>query len=254
VLKISASPYNEVVLPPSMDDLREFFRAIPQGEERSTAIRIGALSSTHRMMAKIVQQNIWPVAWRKDLILKRAQFVYAIHLCLPFCLCKHILGVILEARDESTAGPPFGCLLTQIILQSGINVNGEPKMKIQQPISKQTLMKSNAQLRRDDSNDEVPPPAAMPVGFPDMASSSHTVPPSEPEVNYAQITEALAALQGRMSSLQVSMCSMQLAVHSIDRRVEQNQLDLQEGLKYHHPSSSDDEDVADGILPMPEDV
>jgi hypothetical protein len=154
VLKISASPYNEVVLPPSLDDLREFFSAIPHGEERSTTIRIGALSSTHRMLAKTVQQNIWPVARRSDLILKRAQFVYAIHLRLPFCLRKHILGVILEARDESTAGLPFGCLLTQIILQSGINVNGEPKMKIQQPISKQTLMKSNAQLWRDDSDDE----------------------------------------------------------------------------------------------------
>jgi hypothetical protein len=84
------------------------------------------------------------------------------------------LGVILEARDESTADLPFGCLLTQIILQSGINVNGELKMKIQQPISKQTLMKSNAQLRRDESDDEVSPP--------------------EPKVNYAQIMEALAAL------------------------------------------------------------
>jgi hypothetical protein len=180
--------------------------------------------------------------------------------CL-FCLCKHILGVILEACDESTAGLPFGCLLTQIILQSGINVNGEPKMKIQQPISKQTLVKSNAQLQRDDSDDEAPPPAAMPVSFPDMASSSHTVQPSELEVNYAQIMEALAALQGGMSSLQVSMASMQqsmssmqLAVHSIDRRVEQNQLDLQECLKHHHLSSSDDEDGADGILPMTEDV
>jgi hypothetical protein len=61
-------------------------------------------------------------------------------------------------------------------------------------------MKSNAQRRRDDSDDEVPPPTAMPVDFPDMASSSHTVPPSEPEVNYAQIMEALAALQGGMSS------------------------------------------------------
>jgi hypothetical protein len=259
VLEISASPYNEVVLPPSLDDLREFFCTVPQGEERSTAIRIGALSSSHRMLAKIVQQNIWPVARRSDLILKWAQFVYAIHLRLPFCLCKHILGVILEARDESTAGLPFGCLLTQIILQSGIN--GEPKMKIQQPISKQTLMKSNAQLRRDDSDDEEPPPTAMPVSFPDMASSSHTVPQSEPEVNYAQIMEALAALQGGMSSLQVSMSSMlqsmssmQLAVHSIDRRVEQNQLDLQECLKYHHPSSNDDEDGADRIFPMTEDV
>jgi len=127
-------------------------------------------------------------------------------------------------------------------------------MKIQQPISKQTLVKSNAQLRRDDSDDEAPPPAAMPVSFPNMASSSHTVPPSEPEVNYAQIMEALAALQGGMSSLQVSMGSMQLDVHSIDRRVEQNQLDLQECLNHHHPSSSDDEDGTDGILPMTEDV
>jgi hypothetical protein len=122
-------------------------------------------------------------------------------------------------------------------------------------------VKSDAQLRRDDSDDEAPPPAAMLVSFPDMASSSHTVPPSEPEVNYAQIMEALAALQGGMRSLQVSMSSMQqsmssmqLAVHSIDRRVEQNQLDLQECLKHHHPSSNDDEDGADGILPMTEDV
>jgi hypothetical protein len=70
-------------------------------------------------------------------------------------------------------------------------------------------MKSNAQLRRDDSDDEVPPPTAMPVGFQDMASSSHTVPPSEPEINYAQIMEALAAFQVGISSLQVSMSSMQ---------------------------------------------
>jgi hypothetical protein len=64
----------------------------------------------------------------------------------------------------------------------------------------------------------------------------------------------LSSLQVSMSSMQQSMSSMQLAVHSIDRGVEQNQLDLQECRKYHHPSSSDDEDVADGILLMPEDV
>jgi hypothetical protein len=84
------------------------------------------------MLAKIIQHNLWPVVRRSDLILKKAQFVYAIHLRLPFCLCKHIL----EARDEGNTGLPFGCLLTQIILQSGINITGEPKMKIQQPISK----------------------------------------------------------------------------------------------------------------------
>jgi hypothetical protein len=165
VLELPDSPYNEVVLPPSMDDLREFFHAVPQGEECATTIRIGALFPSHCLLTKIVQHNLWPVARRSDLILKKAQFVYAIYLRLPFCLCKHILGVILEARDEGNTGLPFGCLLTQIILQSGINIIGEPKMKIQQPISKETLMKYNAQLRRDDSDDEVPIPAAMLLVF-----------------------------------------------------------------------------------------
>jgi hypothetical protein len=101
-----------VVIPPSLDDLREFFHAVPQGEERATTIRIGALSAPHRMLAKIVQHNLWPVVRGSDLILKRAQFVYAINLRFPFCLFKHILGVILEARDEGNTGLPFGCLLT----------------------------------------------------------------------------------------------------------------------------------------------
>jgi len=34
------------------------------------------------------------------------------------------MSVILEARDEGNTGLPFGCLLTQIILQSGINITG----------------------------------------------------------------------------------------------------------------------------------
>jgi hypothetical protein len=127
---------------------------------------------------------------------------------LPFYLCKHILGVILEARDESNTGLPFSCLLTQIILQSGISIVGEPKMQIQDPLNKQTLMKSNAQLRRDDSDDDVPPPPLIPIGIPSAASSSQTAPPPQPDVSYSQIMEALAAIQGGMSSMQLSMSSM----------------------------------------------
>jgi hypothetical protein len=43
---------------------------------------------------------------------------------------------MLEACDEGTASLPFGCLITQIILQSDINVDGEPRMKMKQPLSK----------------------------------------------------------------------------------------------------------------------
>jgi peptidoglycan hydrolase CwlO-like protein len=125
-------------------------------------------------------------------------------------------------------------------------------MKIQQPLSKQTLMKSNAQLRREDSDDDMP--VAMHVSFPDVASSSHTVPPSEPEANYSQIMEALAAIQRGMSTLQQSLSSLQLEVRSINKRVEQTHLDLQECLPIHRPDSSDDEDAAAQTVHMPEDV
>jgi hypothetical protein len=241
VLDLPASPFNEVVLPPSMDELREFFHMAPQGEGHQTSIKIGALGPAHRMLAKIVPHNLWPVTRRSDLTLKKAQFVYVVHVRLPFCLCKHFLGVMLEARDDGTTGLPFGCLLTQIILQSGINIDGEPKIKIKQPLSKQTLIKSNAQLRRDESDDDMP--VALHVAFPDVASSSHTVPPSEPEVNFSQVMEALAAIQGGMSTMQQSISSMQLEMRSISKRVEQTHLDLQECLQVHHPDSSDD-DVA----------
>lgn len=58
VLEIPGTAYNEMVLPPSLDELKEFFHAVPHGKECSTAIRIGTLSPSHRMLAKIIQYNI----------------------------------------------------------------------------------------------------------------------------------------------------------------------------------------------------
>jgi len=117
-------------------------------------------------------------------------------------LCKHILDIILEARDENNIGLPFNCLITQIILQSGIDVSGEPKIKIQDPISKQTLMKSNTQLRREDQ-DEAPQPSPIHVEMPNIASSSQTTPPPpQHDAGYAQILAALESLQEGMSSMQ----------------------------------------------------
>jgi hypothetical protein len=90
VLPISANPFNEVLEPSTLDQLWDFFHAHPQGEERALAhIKIGAFSPPHHLLAKIVQHNLWPTVRRSELVLKRAQFVYAIVMRLPFCLCKH---------------------------------------------------------------------------------------------------------------------------------------------------------------------
>jgi len=130
---------------------------------------------------------------------------------------------MLEARDENTIGLPFGCLSTQIIMQSDINISGEPKMNIQEPISNQTLMKSNAQLRHEGQDEAAQPPPTH-VEMPAVASSSHTAPPPpQSDVVLAQILASLESLHGGMSS-------MQWVVHSINLCVEQCQLDIQECL------------------------
>jgi hypothetical protein len=65
--------------------------------------------------------------------------------------------------------------------------------------------------------------------------------------------EDLAAILGGMSTMQKSITSMQQEVHSINKRVEQNKLNLKECLKYHHPGSSDDEEEEPRTAPMTED-
>jgi hypothetical protein len=101
---------------------------------------------------------------------------------------------MLKARDESNTGLLFGCLITQIILQVGIDVAGEPKIKIQDPLSKQTLMKFNAQLRREDQ-DEAPQLPPIHVEMPNIASSFQTaLPPPQQDAVSTQILAALVSL------------------------------------------------------------
>jgi hypothetical protein len=145
VLPISASPFLEDMEPPTLEQLREYFHAHPQGHERAHAfVKIGAFSSPHQLLAKIVLHNLWPTARRSELVLKRAQFLYALCMRTPICLCKHILNLMLKMRDEHSSGLSFACLITKLIFQSRIEVSVEPVMWIQNPLGSQTLVKSNA--------------------------------------------------------------------------------------------------------------
>jgi len=102
-------------------------------------------------------------------------------------------------------------------MQSGISISREPKMKIQEPLSNQTLIKSNDQLWHEDQDQA---PQAPPI-----------------HVEMPIVNQILASLE----SLREGMSSMQWVVHSIDLRVEQCQLDIQECLQHHHPAR-DEED------------
>jgi hypothetical protein len=146
---------------------------------------------------------------------------------MPFCLCKHILNHILEISHEHSTVLPFACLITKLIIQSGIDVSVEPVMRRQDSLGSQTLMKSNAQLRFE-GQDEAPQPPLVQVEIPIGASSSQTTPPPQYDVGYAQLLATLSSMQGDISFIQRE-------VYSISTRVEQCQLDIHECLKHHHP-------------------
>lgn len=150
VLPISANPFSEVMEPPSIEQLKDYFDAHPQGDERAHAhIKIGAFSPPHQLLAKIVLHNLLPTARRSELVLKRAQFLYALSMRMPFCLCKHTLKHMLEMRDDHSTGLPFACLVMKLCLQFVTGISSKPGMRVQDPLRTQTLMKSNAQLRHE---------------------------------------------------------------------------------------------------------
>jgi hypothetical protein len=160
-LPISASPFLEDLEPPTLEQLKECFHAHPQGHERAHAfIKNDAFSPPHLLLVKIVLHNLCPTARRSELVLKRAQFLYALCMRMPFCLCKHILNLMLEMRDEHSTGLPFACLITRLIIQSGIDVTGQPVIRIQDPLGSQILLKSNAQLRFEGHDEAPQPPLA----------------------------------------------------------------------------------------------
>jgi hypothetical protein len=79
MLPISAFPFTEIFEPPCLEQLRDFFGAHPQGDERAHAhIKTGAFSPPHRLLVKIVWHNLWLTTRRSELVLKTARFLYAL--------------------------------------------------------------------------------------------------------------------------------------------------------------------------------
>jgi hypothetical protein len=109
---------------------------------------------------------------------------------------------MLEMRDEHSTGLPFACLITKLIIQSGIDVSAEPVIRIQDSLGSQTLMKSNAQLWFECQGKAHQPPPTQDDQH-GVASSSQTAPPL-PLYNagYAQLLAALSSMQGDISFIQ----------------------------------------------------
>jgi hypothetical protein len=67
---------------------------------------------------------------------------------------------MLEMRDDHSTGLPFAGLVAMLCLQFVTNISYEPRIRVQDPLGSQTLMKSNAQLWHK-GQDEAPQPPSV---------------------------------------------------------------------------------------------
>jgi hypothetical protein len=143
LVPLEGVPYPDYVDPPSMEEMIEFFDPHHRAQDRAPqSSKFGVFSSSHRLLVKIVQHNLWPIARRSELVLKRVRFLYALIQPVPFCLCKHIILTMLEMRDEHQTSLPFVCLVTKICMRFVPEItNLEPKEKTKDTLEKHTMMK-----------------------------------------------------------------------------------------------------------------
>jgi len=122
---------------------------------------------------------------------------------------------MLEVCDKKNKSLSFGCLITQICLQVVTDISdSKPRSRIPDPLSIQTLMKSNAQLRHEAQGDVPHPPSVPPLA---AASSSHAVPPT-------------FNIEAVFTPLMPSTGALQHEVNIIGERVKQCQIDIRECL------------------------
>jgi hypothetical protein len=119
------------------------------------------------------------------------------------------------------------CLVMKIYLCFMTNIpDTEPKVRVQDPLGSQTLMKSNSQLRFEGQGKRPQPPVQIDQHT--ATSSSQTTPP-HPSIDdaFSQIMDALGSLQREVST--------------IGEQVERCQIGIKVCLKYHEPHNPDDD-------------
>lgn len=180
--------------------------------------------------------NLWPQGRRNGIVLKRARVVYALIQNVQFYMCKFLLHVMIDMFDENSYGLPFGCLVKRNWQRFVPYIpHTEQIIWIQDSLSQQAIMKSDAQLPRfeDPVDIESPPHGPPPSVDPSTASSSQPAPPP------SSFEEMYSLLSAQMIT---GFQQLQGCISSIDARVQALDAKVDRCLQ-HLEADEDDEDL-----------
>jgi hypothetical protein len=181
LVSFSRIPFPDSVDPPTWEDKQMCFdprKTILEWSNNMKSILMGWLQSHHKLLARIMLQNLWPLSYNNNLTLRRARFLYAIIRRIPFCMCKHIVWTMIKMQEDSSVALPYGCLITRIC-QNFIDIisSSKPFVTPNGAFSKKIFIKSDAQLHKHLDDPTPPPPPVQPEQS--VASSSKAALPSD---------------------------------------------------------------------------
>jgi len=73
-----------------------------------TKVPIKSMAAPYRLLAKIVLTNLWPIVRHTELIMEKAQFMYAIVVNIPINLATYFIDVNQKAIYDKESSFPFG--------------------------------------------------------------------------------------------------------------------------------------------------
>jgi len=124
-------------------------------KEHKKRIPISFFQSPQRLLARIVLQNIWPISCNADVPLDRAWLIFAIINEIPFCMCKHIVMVMIEMHLDNQIALPFRGFITKILKKKLPNIPAtESADMLEGYFGKGIVLKFNAQLHRFQMSNE----------------------------------------------------------------------------------------------------
>ncbi|XP_062149271.1 BRAP2 RING ZnF UBP domain-containing protein 1-like isoform X3 [Alnus glutinosa] len=244
-----STPFPDSVTQPSREELMGCFdpRGTNVWEESKNSIPIDFLQSPQHLLARIVMQNIWPISRNSDVPLNRARMIFAIINQIPFCMCKHMIMMMIEMQEDNQIALPFGGLITKILKKKLANIPANEPMDMPEGnFGKLTVMKSNAQVHRFQEQDD-PVPSAPSV------SSSSTEPPNAAVLSIltqitdrlqsmnTRVTDQFQSMDNRLLSLDDRFLTMDQCIQTMEADVTQIKINVRNTLRHLVPEEQRDQ-------------
>lgn len=187
----------------------------------------GEMAPHVALLARIVQNNLYPVEHHSDINFSRARFLYAMLVDVSIDFCSFALDIMWEVKQNKKASIAYPALITSLLLSLDVPISAlEPVQAPKGPFSLNTARRSSAQIKRrrhgdPDASSALPraPPATAPTGPSASIEGIMGLLQSmqlDFQTSRGEMLQAYATIQTQLSSIQTQFSSVDSRLSRIE--------------------------------------